>query len=99
MEAGNLYDRPDLYDLLAPRDPAIEEFYVEGALMRDGPVLDLACGSGRLSIPLPTLEGRLWVDRMTQISTSHGIGRAKRNGTSGSRRWSCGSSSRMSCRR
>jgi SAM-dependent methyltransferase len=52
MEVGNLYDRPDLYDLVAPRDPALEGFYVEAALTREGPVLDLACGSGRLSIPL-----------------------------------------------
>jgi SAM-dependent methyltransferase len=52
MEVGKLYDRPELYDLVARRDLALEGFYVEAALMRDGPVLDLACGSGRLSIPL-----------------------------------------------
>ncbi|MEH2622813.1 2-polyprenyl-3-methyl-5-hydroxy-6-metoxy-1,4-benzoquinol methylase [Bradyrhizobium sp. AZCC 1719] len=52
MEQNGLYDRPDLYDLIAPRDPAMERFYVETARERGGRVLDLACGSGRLTIPL-----------------------------------------------
>jgi SAM-dependent methyltransferase len=52
MEQNTLYDRPDLYDLLAPPDPILERFYVEMAHGRDGPVLDLACGTGRLTIPL-----------------------------------------------
>lgn len=52
MERGSLYDRPDLYDLIAPRDPILERFYVETACERGGRVLDLACGSGRLTIPL-----------------------------------------------
>lgn len=46
------YDRPDLYNLLAPRDPAMEAFYLACARERGGRVLDLACGSGRLAIPL-----------------------------------------------
>jgi len=52
MEQSTLYDRPDLYDLMAPRDPLLERFYVETACERGGRVLDLACGSGRLTIPL-----------------------------------------------
>lgn len=52
MEQNSLYDRPDLYDLMAPRDPVIEGFYVGTARERGGRVLDLACGSGRLTIPL-----------------------------------------------
>lgn len=52
MEQSSLYDRPDLYDLMAPPDPGLERFYVEAARERGGPVLDLACGSGRLTIPL-----------------------------------------------
>ncbi|TFV77976.1 class I SAM-dependent methyltransferase [Bradyrhizobium frederickii] len=52
MEQSSLYDRPDLYDLMAPRDPILERFYVETACERGGRVLDLACGSGRLTIPL-----------------------------------------------
>ncbi|WP_063791653.1 class I SAM-dependent methyltransferase [Bradyrhizobium valentinum] len=52
MEQNSLYDRPDLYDLMAPSDPAMERFYVEIAGERGGRVLDLACGSGRLTIPL-----------------------------------------------
>jgi SAM-dependent methyltransferase len=52
MEENSPYDRPDLYDLLAPADPVLERFYVGEALVRSGPVLDLACGTGRLTIPL-----------------------------------------------
>lgn len=52
MEQNSLYDRPDLYDLVAPRDPILERFYVETASERGGRVLDLACGTGRLTIPL-----------------------------------------------
>ena len=47
-----LYDRPDLYDVIAPHDPTLEAFYLSRARERGGRVLDLACGSGRLSIPL-----------------------------------------------
>jgi cyclopropane fatty-acyl-phospholipid synthase-like methyltransferase len=52
MEQSSLYDRPDLCDLIAPPDPILERFYVEMAHERGARVLDLACGSGRLSIPL-----------------------------------------------
>jgi 2-polyprenyl-3-methyl-5-hydroxy-6-metoxy-1,4-benzoquinol methylase len=52
MEQCNLYDRPDLYDLMAQPDPALERFYVEMARERGGRVLGLACGSGRLTVPL-----------------------------------------------
>ncbi|WP_346730108.1 class I SAM-dependent methyltransferase [Bradyrhizobium sp. IC3195] len=52
MEQNSLYHRPDLYDLMAPPDPILEGFYVEIARERGGRVLDLACGSGRLTIPL-----------------------------------------------
>ena len=52
MEENSLYDRPDLYDLMAPPDPVLERFYVETARERGGRVLELACGSGRLSVPL-----------------------------------------------
>jgi SAM-dependent methyltransferase len=52
MEQSVLYDRPDLYDLIAPPDPILERFYVDLARERGARVLDLACGSGRLSIPL-----------------------------------------------
>lgn len=52
MEQISPYDRPDLYDLMAPPDPILERFYVETACEGGGRVLDLACGSGRLTIPL-----------------------------------------------
>lgn len=52
MEQNSLYDRPDLYDLMAPRDAILERFYIEKARECGDRVLDLACGSGRLTIPL-----------------------------------------------
>ena len=47
-----LYDDADLYDLVAPRDAEMEQFYVEVAGGRGRRVLDLACGSGRFTAPL-----------------------------------------------
>jgi SAM-dependent methyltransferase len=52
MEQNTLYDHPDLYDLMAPRDQVLERFYIEVACERGGSVLDLACGTGRLTVPL-----------------------------------------------
>jgi cyclopropane fatty-acyl-phospholipid synthase-like methyltransferase len=52
MEQQSLYDRPDLYGLIAPQDLTLERFYVETARERGGNVLDLACGSGRVTISL-----------------------------------------------
>jgi SAM-dependent methyltransferase len=62
-----LYADPELYDTLFPtaregaamadelrrqRTFASERFYIEEALRSGGPVLEVACGSGRLAIPL-----------------------------------------------
>lgn len=50
MEASTLYDHPALYDRLVPPGPC-EAFY--GSLVPDGArVLDLGCGTGRLTVPL-----------------------------------------------
>lgn len=48
----DLYDDADLYDLVAPRDAVMEQFYAEVAGGRGRRVLDLACGSGRFTAPL-----------------------------------------------
>lgn len=50
--ADELYDWPELYDLVSPPDPVMEHFYVEAAGGQGRRVLDLACGTGRLSLPL-----------------------------------------------
>ena len=47
-----LYDEPHLYDLVMPPNAAAEAFYLDEARRHGGPVLDLACGSGRFTIPL-----------------------------------------------
>src|SRR5262245_28969077 len=52
MTDANLYDLTDLYDLAAPADPVAETFYLLEARRRGGAVLDLACGTGRFTIPL-----------------------------------------------
>lgn len=48
----SLYDEADLYDLVAPRDEAMERFYTEAAGGPGQRTLDLACGSGRFTVPL-----------------------------------------------
>ena len=54
MQAHTLYGRPDLYDPLAQLNShsLIVRFYVDMARDRGSQVLDLACGSGRIAIPL-----------------------------------------------
>jgi SAM-dependent methyltransferase len=47
-----LYDDADLYDLVAPRDPDMERFYVKAAGGFGRRVLELACGSGCFTLPL-----------------------------------------------
>ena len=47
-----LYDDADLYDLVSPRDESMERFYVDIAGGPGRTVLELACGSGRFTIPL-----------------------------------------------
>jgi len=47
-----LYDDAEFYDLVAPSDPWMQRFYCEAAGGPKQRVLDLACGTGRLTIPL-----------------------------------------------
>ena len=48
----SLYDDTDLYDLVAPPDAAMQRFYAESAGGPGRRVLELACGTGRITIPL-----------------------------------------------
>jgi SAM-dependent methyltransferase len=48
----SLYDDADLYDLVSPPDATMERFYVETAGGPGRRVLELACGSGRFTVPL-----------------------------------------------
>ena len=47
-----LYDFPDLYDALLPASVAQVNFYCNLARVRAGSVLELACGSGQLIVPI-----------------------------------------------
>jgi SAM-dependent methyltransferase len=47
-----LYDWPELYDLVMPANPMAQAFFLNEACRRGGAVLELACGSGRFTIPL-----------------------------------------------
>ncbi len=47
----SLYDVPPLYDLVIRPGPC-ETYYRELARRVGGPVLELACGTGRLTIPI-----------------------------------------------
>src|ERR1700733_3883830 len=49
MSQSDLYDDPELYDLLFP---AAEQFYLEETGKRDGRVLELGCGTGRLTVAI-----------------------------------------------
>ncbi|TIP91247.1 MAG: class I SAM-dependent methyltransferase [Mesorhizobium sp.] len=50
-----LYDLPSLYDAVVTPGPC-EPFYRRLACSTGGPILELACGTGRLTIPL-ALDG------------------------------------------
>lgn len=60
VHAPSPYARPDLYDLLFDSLDYDFEFYLDAARAADGPVLDVACGTGRVMLPL--LRAGLEVD-------------------------------------
>jgi len=73
MDECPLYTEPELYDLLFPnalgalsagderaqRLGASERFYLEAAREAEGRVLELGCGSGRLTIPIALQGGEI----------------------------------------
>lgn len=52
---SDFYDHPDLYDALLPVNAHVP-FYVDLARQQAGAVLELACGTGQLAIPM-SLQG------------------------------------------
>ena len=65
--ASDFYDYPDLYDELLPVNAEVP-FYVDLARQQAGAVLELACGTGQLTIPI-ALEGR----RTVGLDQSHAM--------------------------
>lgn len=55
----DFYDDPELYDLVAPRNGEMEAFYVRLAGGGGGRVLELACGTGRLTGPVAASGARV----------------------------------------
>ncbi len=53
---SDFYDQPDLYDALLPAGAEVP-FYRELARQQGGQVLELACGTGQLTLPI-ALDGR-----------------------------------------
>lgn len=51
---SDLYDHPDLYDALLPVEAHLP-FYVDLARQQAGAVLELACGTGQLTVPIASL--------------------------------------------
>lgn len=52
MIDSSLYDDPALYDLLFGAEPGVIDFYVQQARLARGPILELACGSGEILVPI-----------------------------------------------
>lgn len=67
-----LYDVPPLYDLIVQPGPC-ERFYRDLADRVSGPILELACGTGRLTIPL-ALDGH----EIVGFDASHAMLRSAR---------------------
>src|SRR5688572_23544519 len=53
---SDFYDHPDLYDALLPVTSHVP-FYVDLARQQGGAVLELACGTGQLTIPIALAAG------------------------------------------
>ena len=59
MLVSDFYDHPDLYDALLPVKGHVP-FYVDLARQQTGAVLELACGTGQLTIPIALDGGLPW---------------------------------------
>jgi SAM-dependent methyltransferase len=71
-QCPTLYDLPSLYDAVVTPGPC-ESFYRQLACSTAGPILELACGTGRLTIPL-ALDGH----EVVGLDASHAMIRAAR---------------------
>jgi SAM-dependent methyltransferase len=68
-----LYEDPDLYDALLPASRDHVQFYDQLADVHGGPVLELACGSGQLIVPLARKGRRaVGIDNSPQMMQAAG---------------------------
>ncbi len=56
--SSDLYDYPELYDALLPATGHIS-YYVDLAKRASGDVLELACGTGQLTLPIAKAGARI----------------------------------------
>ena len=70
---SDFYDYPDLYDALLPVGAEVP-FYVDLAQQQAGAVLELACGTGQLTIPIALQRSS---DRGTRSVKRHADRREK----------------------
>ena len=78
---SELYDYPDLYDALLPVGAHVP-FYVDVARQQAGAVLELACGTGQLAIPI-ALQGLPTVG-LDQSSAMLGVAKRRASAVSAS---------------
>ncbi len=79
--SSDFYDNPELYDLTSQGSPEELQFYIEEAKRLGGPVLELTCGTGRLTNELAqcgiNCEGldlsRLMLDHARQKASARNL--------------------------
>jgi SAM-dependent methyltransferase len=78
----SLYDDADLYDLVAPPNAAMQGFYVEAAGGPGRRVLELACGSGRITVPLAASGALVTGGDLSETMLARARGNATQHGVS-----------------
>jgi SAM-dependent methyltransferase len=74
----SIYERPEQYDLEHQGDDADVQFYLDLARkLRPGRVLELACGSGRVTLPLAELGATQGFDVVGLETSPEMLGQAK----------------------
>ena len=70
---NDLYQFGDLYDRMVDDYKLDIPFYVEEALQAEPPVLELACGTGRVLIPIAQAGVKIWGLDVTPAMLEHAV--------------------------